>query len=206
MRPVVSDLTELVYESVEPLTRKDEELDYPFLKFLDAWVSSFLGSVYDIVKDRDDRPGWAILFDPDLCPEEALPFLAQFVGAVLTQSLTEEDRRTEVKTPAGWDRGTPDALIEAVKRTLTGLKRVIVEERYLGNAYHLWIRTLTDETPDEAETEAAILTQKPMGIVLLYEVVESISWFDVDADNEDWAEVKANYATWQDLLTTEPAP
>lgn len=204
-RPVVSELAEHIYESMEPFARLDGEgTDWALLRYIDSFSTSMLGTVYDIVRDRDDQPGWVILFDPDNAPVEALPYLAQFVGATLTDDMSEADRRAEIRTPSGWKRGTLPAFIAAIKRTLDGEQLVLVEERWTGDAYKLWVRTLDSETPDQARTLAAINAAKPMGLVLTYQAVISWAWSDVDDDYATWAALVAGFATWNDVLAVEP--
>jgi len=58
-----------------------------------------------------------------------------------------------------------------------------MDERYTGSAYKLRIRTLASETPESgAAVQAAILTQKPIGIVLTYEAITGQDWGDLRAD------------------------
>jgi hypothetical protein len=81
-------------------------------------------------RDRPDgTPGWAILLDPDLCPAEALPYLAQFVGVKLPEGLTEAQQRFRIKATDGFNRGKPSAIIAAAQQFLTGNKTVIIRER-----------------------------------------------------------------------------
>lgn len=205
-RPTVSDITEEVYAALEPLSRFDEQLGWPLLLYIEAWAGSMLGDLYDIVRDRDEQAGWAVLFDPDQCPADGLQYLAQFVGVQLSDSMTESEKRAAIKNPEGFARGTPAAMSEAIKRTLTGNKSVMITERHLNSAWNLWVRTLASETPSQEETEVAILSQKPIGIVLLYETVTGQAWADVVGENADWAAVLSAYSSWDDLVTTEPAP
>lgn len=198
-------LTELIYSELGPFTRFEDQTDFALLKFVEAWAGSYLGDLYEIVRDTDEHPGWGVLFDPDDAPVEALDYLAQFVGGVLTPVMSEAERRQEIKTPATWRRGGVDELIEAVKRTLTNSKTVVLIERHEGSAWRLWVRTLSVETPDPSETERVLRENKVIGIVLLYEAVEGQSWFDVYTNHSTWNEVLSEYDTWEDLVIEQSA-
>lgn len=204
-RPEVSELTEQIYASLGAFAKLDPANDYHLLRHTEAWARPMLGDLYEIVRDRDDRPGWAVLFDPDEAPAEALPYLAQFPGATLTESMTEAERRAEIKNPSGWRRGTLPSMIQAIKRALTGSKIVLIEERFNGSAYRIWVRTIEGETPDPAATEAAMLSQKPVGIVPLYEVVVGLSWNDLEDDYGTWADVEAAFDDWAEVVSTPPS-
>lgn len=197
-------LTDLIYEELEPFTRFEDQTNFALLKFIEAWAGSFLGDLYEIVRDTDDRVGWGVLFDPDEAPVEGLPYLSQFVGAVLTQDMDEEGRREEIKTPATWRRGGVEQLVTAIQRTLTGSKTVVVEERHTDNAWRMWVRTLEGETPYPAVTAAALMENKVIGIVPLYEAVTSIAWSDLVADYTHWSDVVSTFSTWQDVLLETP--
>lgn len=200
-----SELAEQIYAALDPFTRVKPLQQLALINFIDAWATPFLGEIYDLVRDRDEGPGWSILFDPDRAPSNALPYLAQFVGVELSNNMTDLERREAIKNPSGWRRGTPEALVDAVARTLTDTRKVIVIERHEGSAYKLWVRTLVVETPDEDATVAAILSQKPLGIVLTYQSITGLSWFDVDSENADWATVNATYDDLEEMVFTTPA-
>lgn len=203
-RPVVAETAESLYDSLGALTTGDEANGWPLLLFTDALCSVMLERIHEIAADRGGRPGWQTVLDPDTCPAYALPYLAQFVGVALEPSLSEEEQRTKIVVPEGWARGTKAALVAAVQRTLTGTKRVLLRERYPDNAYQLQVRTLAAETSDEAATLAAILTQKPIGIVLAYEAITGQQWDDLLASSADWDAVESTYADWDDVGSTIP--
>jgi hypothetical protein len=58
---------------------------------------------------------------------------------------------------------------------------------------------LTGETPDPAATLAALMAQKPGGIVLTYRTVEGQDWQAVSESGKTWRSARAAYATWRDL-------
>jgi hypothetical protein len=86
---------------------------------------------------------------------------------------------------------------------LTGTQTVIFRERNPG-PYNLAIRTLISETPDTDAVRRAILTQKPIGIVLDYEAIEGMTWDDLAGEYADWDAVSAGFEDWHTLATTPP--
>lgn len=171
-----------------------------------AWCAAVCGPaepIWDRLQETEDRPPWALLFDADECPAYALPWLSQFVGVRIEDQWSEEEIRAAIKNPSGWKRGTPEAIRLAARATLTGSKSVSIFERD-GDAYNLTVRTLTSETPDEAATEAAILRQKPIGLLLDYQAIAGQTWADVVSNHADWDEVTDTYATWEQMVATPP--
>lgn len=204
-RPAVGRLAEQLYEALEPIAAGDEERDWPLLRLCGALTAGALeqANTY-LADDEDGRPGWRNVLDPWKAPASALPYLAQFVGATLEPSLTEADARGKIARRENLQRGTVPALVAAVQRTLTGTKAVAVTERHLGDAYKLWVRTRDDETPDEAATLAAILTQKPAGITLTFATIAGWSWADVVAAEATWTDVTSDYPDWAELIAEVP--
>lgn len=172
-RPIVSDFTERIYQTLGPIVRRDEETGWVSLHVAES-LGRIVDPTFQIIRDLPGRPGWSSVMDPTLAPASHLPWLAQFVGVSFdTVSVTEAQQRQRIEDREGWRRGRPAALIDAVSRTLTGAQQVTLQERYLNDAYRLRVVTFTDQTPDAAETLAAILRQKPAGLILTYDVVVS---------------------------------
>lgn len=193
-------LAEQMYEALGPFAEDDESGD------LQAFCEVLCGPlepIWERVRDRDDMPGWTLLFNADLAPVEALPWLAQFVGVQLQPGWSEQEQRDAIKDPPGFRRGTRAAMRRDVQRTLTGTKSLSIFERD-GSAYALTVRTLTSETPDEAATLAAVLGQKPIGLALDYDAIAGQTWNDVVAAEATWNDVVADYPTWNDLVTAAP--
>lgn len=192
----VSDLTAVLYDSITPaqeiVPAAPENTDLMWwckslAKPMDGW--------WDLAHNN-----WENALDPYETPDEALGWLAQFTGVLREAAWTNDQLRDAIARPSGFARGTPAAIIDAAKRTLTGTKRVDMIERFGGNAYHLFMRTLPVETPDESSTRAAILSEKPAGLVLDYEASAVRSWADLDADFSSWSAVDTAYASWGELL------
>lgn len=130
-------------------------------------------SLDTVDENGHELPGYGIVFDYRLCPAEALPYLAQFVGETLPTTASEADARARILGQPTRRRGTPAGITAACRDTLTGTRAVYFEERSAtacptDPAYGLMIRTNTSETPDPVATEAAIRSNLPGGIILLY--------------------------------------
>lgn len=188
----VADIT---YEALGVWAEADETGD--LRKFVEALTSPVEG-IYDRVRDTDDAPSWSTLFDPATCPVENLPYLAQFVGVELTESMTETEKREAITEPVGFARGTPAAIRIAITRTLTGTKRIVIKERE-PSAYGVYIRTFSAETPSAAATEAAIRAVKPAGLVLDYAASTGSTFTDLDADFATYSALDAAYSTYDEL-------
>ena len=59
--------------------------------------------------------------------------------------------------------------------------------------------TLTSETPDPAAVLAALLAQKPAGIVLTYRQVAGWDYQQMTAEGGTYADQSADYTTYTDL-------
>lgn len=205
--PTTHRTTDELYEQLDPIAKwqtstdrnADETNDWPLLRLCEA-VTKPYQELDDIAGDGD-LPGWAALLDPDLTPVWALPWLAQLVGVRLTVGASEAVQRAEVTTAAGWRRGRPASIVAAVQATLTGTKDVRIVERWT-SAYTLLVLTIPSETPDEAVTLAAIISQKPAGIVLEY-MTESTPI--IDEFDEDVTIDSLNVARTIDALTLADA-
>jgi hypothetical protein len=189
-----------LYEALGHFRRKDTSGD--LLVFCEAWAEP-LERVYEIVRDREDgEPGWAILLSADECPVESLPYLAQFVGAVLTPDMDEAQMRAELREPSTWRRGRRAAVILAPKPTLTGTKKVIVRPATPEPGIH-YIRTLKSETPDEERTRAKLRAALPAWEVLDYEAFDGYTYSDLDAGFETYAAVDAEFDSYGEILEAD---
>lgn len=197
-----SELWEGLYEALGYHRVTDPSRGYALRGFCEAWCST-LQPVNEIVRERDDGPAWAILFDVDLCPAGSLPYLAQYVGVVLTPEMSEEQIREELREPTGWARGRLPAIRLAGQRTLTGTRRVIVRPRTPEVGFH-YIRTLQAETPDQERTRAQLRAAVPAWEVLGYEAIDGVTWADVEASWEDWGEIAGTFESWADLADILP--
>jgi hypothetical protein len=139
-------------------------------------LSIYLGSlgdplfqlVEDWASDTDNgEPGYSLLVDANRVPFNNIPWLAQFVGAVIWTTLPEDQARAQLKGLGTWKRGTVAALEAAAAPLLTGSQTVSVKERDT-SPYHFQVYTLASETADQNKVLAALLSQKPAGLVMNY--------------------------------------
>lgn len=197
-RPTVTPTTEEAYASLGPLTEKDESLGWPLLRFLDALLVH-LDDVEKIVRDTDTHVGWGTLLDLDVVPENAIPWLAQFVGVVPLMGLDAESQKIRIREAAGWNRGSVSAIRGAMKQFLTGSRTTQIFERYEGSAYRLRVRTFDAETPDPAKVEAAVRALKPAGIVLTYDVSAGQTYGEVALATASYGALSTQYPTYGDV-------
>lgn len=173
-----------------------------------------LGTLFQIVEDwasdTDTAPGWSLLIDVDRCPDEALPWLAQFTGSVLPVGISADDQRDLIRSATRWKRGTPGALVGAPAPFLTGSKTVVFRERYdpddpaVDHPYYLYVITYTDETSDPLLVANALMSQKPGGIILNYVVHSGQDYTSLRTNYPSYSAVKTAYATYQGVNIDEP--
>lgn len=169
--PELTHVGERLYRAVQPWAEPyDADNDYQTAEFLHA-IAAMFDPVAELVRDRDDMPGWAILFDPDLCPLIFLPFLGRLVGVDLSGGkLTEAEMRRAIRERSGFKRGTPDAIRSAARQQLTGTQYVSLLERN-GGPGHFTVTVLASEVVDSDLLFAAVMEQKPAG--LTFDIVEA---------------------------------
>jgi len=190
-RPEVSQAAELLYGRLWPQTIEDEINEWHLLLFCEAVAGTLFEQVRSYVSDREDMQGWSVIFNVHTCPPEALDYLGQIVGIHFEDSLTVQQKREKIIERPAFKRGTVGALTAAVKQHLTGAKFVFLVERFEGHAYRLFIRTFTSQTPEPAQTLADILSQKPAGLKLDFEVLDGKTYLQWRTEYKTYAGVKA---------------
>jgi len=198
-----------IYEAVEPILRAgDEANDWTGLKLCQALVAGNVDFIHEILTDSDAGAGWEILFDPDRAPLKALPFLAQFDGAILTADMSEASQRAAIAQPEAFRRGTVEAIKSIVRRRLTGERIVNVTERYTGKVWRIQVSTNVSETPEEAATIADLKRYaKPIGILLFFNNAPAWTWGEIEAEAATyptWASIEAAFPTWEALISHVP--
>lgn len=200
------ELWELLYDSLGFHVEDDASGD--LRKFCEALCSP-QEETFQIVRPRPDQAGWALLFDVDECPADALPFLAQFVGVQITSEMSEEQIRNEIREPTGWKRGQPESLRVATRRTLKPVAEeellVIIHPRTPEVGRH-YIRTLLSQTPEPERTRAVIRAMLPAWEVLDYEAITGVTVADVTASAK-WttvADLSAAFSSVQALTEVLP--
>jgi len=157
-------------DQLEPMFYADPTYGNALRIYLSALGDELFQTVQDWSSDTDaNQPGWSILVDASRVPDEAIAYLAQFVGVIVTKGMSYADQRTQLIGLANWKRGTVAAIQAAPLPFLTGSQTVIVKERF-PDPYSLEVMTYANETTDQAKVLAAILSEKPAGLVLTYVV------------------------------------
>lgn len=147
---------------------------------------------------------WPAAFDLDGTPDPV--WLGQLIGTAVPGGLTLEEQRAYIADRPAWRRGTRAALLAAVQSTLTGLKRVTIDERD-GSAWQLTVSVYEAETPDPDAALAAALSQKPVGIVLDFQVLEGATYAHMTAEHgPTYADEAAEFPTYADAISHLPEP
>jgi hypothetical protein len=159
----------------------------PLIDYLETIASLFSEvELYAMDWYDDDgvlHEGWTSLFDPDLCPAKALPYLAQYVGEVLPEGLWETDEaaaREWINDNPNSRRGTNRAIFLAAQRRLTGATYIV-------------------ETPDPEGTRRDIESVAPYDVDLNIELRTGQSWGDVRATYASWTDVMNANVTWGEV-------
>lgn len=199
VRPTTSAITEELYSALGYWAIRDTEgEDWPLLEVSES-IGGRLQPIEDVIRDTpDDDPGWSIVVDVDRAPLSWLPWLAQLGGVRLPQAMSEADQRTYIQSAPSQRRGSPSAIEEAAKLSLTGTKQVYFTERH-GSAYRLTIVTLASETPDPDQLLADILLQKPAGIVLTLTLSTGGDYLTLRDTHQDYADVEATFTDYTDV-------
>ena len=198
-RPATHPTSELVYAELGgALTRPDEVNGWALL-LVDA-LGRLLGRLDDVIRPTETDPAWAPAVDVDLAPFEALPWLAQWVGEELADTLTDAQRRDRIRRPAGPRRGSPKALREAVAEVLTGGRTVLVDEVYGGNPHRARVRTYASQTPDAAAAEAVADAAAPGWVEIVFELLAGQTHTQAQAKAATYADATALWPTYQAAL------
>jgi hypothetical protein len=177
-------------------TRAAIDTTFPLRKWCEGECAP-MQACYDLLREREDgTASWEILFDVDRCPAFALPFLAQWVGVIVTPEMTEEQIRNEIREPTAWKRGQPEAIRIGLRRTLVGEEPLVIVRSRTPEAGHHYIRTLKSQTPDPERTERELRRNLlPAWEQLGYEAIEGVTVLDV-ASSAKWATVADLAAAW----------
>lgn len=195
-------LTRELFDELLPLAYKDAQLGDPLWKYCCA-ICGMLQDVDDLARDDGTWPGWAKLVDLNETPDEALDWLAQFVGVRPLQGISTAQKRARITSKEGFRRGSPQAMVSAAQNYLTGTKSVILLERDT-SAYHLTVHTYTSETADSNAVELALISQKPAGLVMDYSTVPGQTWAQMLAGHATWTLVNSFYSNWGEVRDDLP--
>lgn len=195
-RPAAGYFATALYDELLSLAWADADEGWALLLYLDA-IGQMFDPIEDLARDgTDGTPGWGKLIDVDLAPAAALPWLAQFVGAVLP-ALNEADTRAYIKAGAAWRRGTLQAIRETTQLYLTGTKTVRIDERD-SSPYHYTVTISPAELlVAQSVVQAALDAQKPAGLQFQLNLTTTRTYFQVRTDNADYTAARTAYATYQ---------
>jgi hypothetical protein len=197
---VLSPLGQRLRERTQPLAPDDETYDFAHAKLCEGMMLPY-AQLAELVDPPDPLLPWEPLFDVDLCPYWALPWLGQIVGIRLPSGLSDEDARNFIKDLGPLKRGSPQAIIAAAKYALTGNKTVILHERDNGDAYLLEVVTLTSETPDPALVLRYVMTQKPAALKLTPRTTDGWLYQDMSLHytGKKYSDIPAEYRLYKNL-------
>lgn len=187
-----------VYDLLAPLTANDGATGFSLLVYASA-LSLPYEEVAELAETGDnEEEGWSSIVDIDRIPDKGLPWLAQLLGITL-QSPDPTIQRGEIRGTLGWNRGTVPALRTAAQLYLTGSKWFFLAERD-SSPYHLTVITKTSETPDESKVLAALIAQKPAGLILDYYTLDGQTYQNLYENMDDYEVVFTTYADYYRLL------
>lgn len=169
-------------------------------------VGSMFATVEQLTEGGED--GLWSLFDPDLCPAFALPYLAQYVGEILPVGISEPAAREWIKDAPNQRRGTVMSIVRVAQRSLTGERTVqIIERAGVGGTDdpdRIIIHTYTSETPSPSSVLSDLDDAVPADIWIVYQTIDGQTWADVDAAYATWAAVDIDVANWEELRSPTP--
>ena len=138
-----------------------------------------------------------------------LSYLAQLIGADISDLVTESERRDAIiLNYLGFRAGSREALEDAAKRVLTGSKYVRVYPHRdgaggsifsEGTQWDILIITKSNETPSVEDIVDEILRKgaKPAGVVL-HHIAYAVTWEIIEATFPTWNNIEA-VGTWQNI-------
>lgn len=136
---------------------------------------------------------------PDVFHLDRTPY-PSFVGAAtgtpVPGGLSLEAQRAYVRDRPAQRRGTPGAIREAVKATLVGSKRVELVER-TPNVDTVTVQVYSSEAPDTAKAESAARSQKPVGLLLTFNVLTGATYSHMTTTHgPSYGDFSAAFATY----------
>lgn len=208
-KPALTESAERIYNQLAPtFFREDETYGWAGALFISSYAK-MLDPAAQIVQASGSRPGYAILFEPAICPEAWLPWLGQFVGIPPETGLAliagghASTLREWIKSPIGYTRGKAAAMRLAAQVTLTGTKTLYFYVKYGGVAFEIKAASLTAETPNPTATREAIESMMGAWEVLKYETITGGTLASFEAAHPKLSESEAANATVE-LLELNP--
>jgi hypothetical protein len=161
----IKDVTQRIYDNLEPLSKPDESLGWPLLAFVNTMGEMFQPAA-DLCEDGPNgEPGWSVVLDINRVADEGLDYLAQFLGLHFYIGIDAPTKRQQIRDHVSWQRGTVDSILAAVRLYLTGTKTVQLSERDT-SAYHFNVTIWQAEAPADTTALVAYVNKfaKPGGL------------------------------------------
>lgn len=212
-RPAMNSVATQVYDSLVPfndLAGKDgEAVDWALAYFVNWLCDSTLQQVAGYAFDGDGGElGWSVLLDLDRVPDEAIKYLAQFVGVTINDALDVAGRKAQIANLESMQRGSA-SYIRSLLDTLVaaeGSSDWVLRERYdptnpsVDSAYHFQVIIVTDDpSPDPDPTLLALRKAKPAGLIMHYQRATANDWQYIADNYTDWSDVRSSFTDWDDV-------
>jgi len=198
-----SELWSILYRSLGFHRLADAENEFALRVFCEGWCAP-LQRLHDLQRERPDAAAWEALFDPDRCPAESLPYLAQFVGVGVTPEMTEAQIREEIRQPTGWRRGQTPSIETATRRTLSSTEATVIVRPRTPELGRHYIRTLLAETPEPVHTAVVVREETPAWEVIDYEAIAGVTYDDARAAWATYADAEADLDTYDEARNLLP--
>ncbi len=153
-------------------------------------------------------PGWSTLLDPNNCPDQFLPFLAEFNGTTVPVGLDPTAARQKILNESGLQRGTAGAIISAVQRNLIGSQSVTLIERVNDagdpDAYFFIVIVRPEQVVSEQAVADAIHAIKPGGV--MFHLILTDGWIisQMELSQATLGALETNFATLTGLENDRP--
>jgi len=168
-------------------------------------IGQMFVEVESYAEDTDTTVGWQPLWDYTIAPHNALPWIAMVYGETAPQNATDDQIRALIQAAPNSRRGTPRAIADAVKQTLTGGQLVGIKERWRSDTVSvdedaMSIFTYLAQTPDQNAVQAALRRTVPADIDIYYSALTGPTWaaLEAGAGGGTWSALISHYGggTW----------
>lgn len=174
-------------------------------------IASMWAQTDQYLEDPDnDIVAFQAMFDVDIAPFEALPWLAQCVGERLPVGYNDQQARDWIRNSPKWIRGTPQGIWNAVKRVLAPGASMQMRERWnanTGTADPDWISILTwaSQTPDTNLVLSVLRRNVPADIMYTYTTQALATWGSFHGAVANWGAFQTQYGpTWANVQSSTP--
>lgn len=204
------DIGDEMYSDAMPLVDIFGDKDEHLWIYLHG-LAAMLQPIEDICKDGDNgEPGWSQIFDLNRAKTSWLPWVGQLNGYQVpakpaSQTLAQYDaiQRQRIFTKRADTKGTTARLVDDIKDHLNPPARVLVSERYGGDAAQIrvWVYT-SDIKTSQAEVQKAALSAKFAGLIMTFSVLPgTASYNGLLAANATYQAVKTTFTDYTHVLT-----